>query len=132
MENIFEKYQEDFLKFIKNEGNIEIAYLFGSYADDTYNEATDIDIAVIYKDDIDEYDHAWKNLDVSKIFGYIDVDYIDLEKVNVFLQFEILQKGKLIYCDNEDSLIKFTRKVQDLYIEVNYERQNILKLYCIR
>jgi len=58
MENIFEKYQEDFLKFIKNEGNIEIAYLFGSYADDTYNEATDIDIAVIYKDDIDEYDHA--------------------------------------------------------------------------
>lgn len=127
MENIFKKYEKDFLEYIKREGNIEIAYLFGSYADDTYNENSDVDIAVIYKEDMDEYDHAGKSLDVSKIFGYIDVDYIDLEKVNVFLQFEILQKGKLIHCSNENKLVNFTRKVQEQYIEMDYERQKYFK-----
>lgn len=127
MENIFEKYQNDFLEYIRNEKNIRVAYLFGSYADNTYNENSDIDIAVIYKEDMDEYDHAGKSLDVSKVFGYIHVDYIDLEKVNVFLQFEILKKGKLIYCDDEDYLMGFTRRVQDQYIEMDYERQKYFK-----
>jgi len=127
MENIFKKHEKDFLKYIKKESNIEIAYLFGSYADGTYNENSDIDIAVIYKEGMDEYDHAGKNLDVSKIFEYIDVDYIDLEKINVFLQFEILKKGKLIYCTNEEKLTKFMRKVQDQYIEMDYERQKYFK-----
>lgn len=116
MENIFEKYKKHFLEYIQKEGNIKIAYLFGSYADDTYNENSDIDIAVIYKEEMDEYEHAGKSLDVSKIFNYTHVDYIDLQKINVFLQFEILKKGKLIHCDDEDYLINFTRKVQDQYI----------------
>lgn len=127
MTNIFEKHKEDFLQYIHNEGNIKIAYLFGSYADGTYNENSDIDIAVIYKGDMDEYDHAGKSLDVSKIFNYMHVDYIDLEKVNVFLQFEILKKGKLMYCEDEDYLIDFTRKVQEQYIEMDYERQKYFK-----
>lgn len=127
MENIFEKYKDDFLEFIKKEGNIKIAYLFGSYADDTYNENSDIDIAVIYKQDMDEYDHAGKSLDVSKVFNYIDVDYLDLEKINVFLQFEILKKGKVIYCEDEDYLINFSRRVQEQYIEMDYERQKYFK-----
>lgn len=127
MENIFEKYKEDFLEFIKKEGNIKIAYLFGSYADDTYNENSDIDIAVIYKENMDEYEHAGKSLDVSKVFNYIDVDYLDLEKINVFLQFEILKKGKLIYCDDEEYLAKFSKKVQEQYIEMDYERQKYFK-----
>lgn len=126
MENIFEKYQNDFLDYIKKEGNIKIAYLFGSYADNTYNENSDIDIAVIYKEDMDEYDHAGKSIDVSKVFGYINVDYIDLEKVNVFLQFEILKKGKVIYCEDDKYLTDFMNKVQEQYIEMDYERQK----YC--
>lgn len=128
MSNIFEKYKEDFLQYIRNEENIKIVYLFGSYADGTYNENSDIDIAVIYKGEMDEYDHAGKSLDVSKVFNYIHVDYIDLEKVNVFLQFEILKKGKLIYCEDEDYLIDFTRKVQEQYIEMDYERQKYFEM----
>lgn len=127
MSNIFKKYSNDFLKFVKSEGNITLVYLFGSYADNTYNENSDIDIAVMYDDDIDEYEHAGKSIDVSKIFDNIDVDYIDLNKVNVFLQFEILKKGKLIYCTDEKRLQKFMDKVQRQYIEMNYEKQKYIK-----
>ena len=38
MENIFEKHKEQFLEYIQKEGNIKVAYLFGSYANDTYND----------------------------------------------------------------------------------------------
>lgn len=126
MENIYEKYKNNFLEYIQKEGNIEIAYLFGSYADNSYNENSDIDIAVIYKENVDEYDHAGKSLDVSKIFGYTNVDYIDLEKTTVFLQFEILKKGKLIYCENEEKLTEFNKKVERQYIEMDYERKKYI------
>lgn len=126
MENIFEKHKEKFLEYIKNEGNIKAAYLFGSYADNTYNENSDIDIAIIYKGNMDEYEHAGKSIDVSVVFGNIPVDYIDLEKANVFLQFEILKKGKVIYCENEDELIEFANRVQHLYIEMDYERKKYI------
>lgn len=131
MVNIFEKHKEKFLEYIKKEGNIKVAVLFGSYADDTYDENSDIDIAVIYKENMDEYDHAGKSIDVSRVFGDIEVDYIDLEKINVFLQFEILKKGKIIYCENEDELIEFTNKVQHLYIEMDYERKKYMN-YVLR
>lgn len=127
MENIFEKHKDKFLEYIKKEGNIKVAYLFGSYADDTYNENSDIDIAVMYKDDMDEYDHAGKSIDVSRVFGDIPVDYIDLEKVNVFLQFEILKKGKIIYCENEDDLIQFTNRVQNYINGVSREAKKIME-----
>lgn len=127
MENIFEKHKEEFLEYIKKEGNIKVAYLFGSYADDTYNENSDIDIAIMYKEPVNEYDHAGKSIDVSRVFLDFPVDYIDLERINVFLQFEILSKGKLIYCENEQDLIDFTRRVQDLYIEMDYERKKYIQ-----
>ena len=127
MENIFEKHKDEFLEYIQKEGNIKVAYLFGSYANGKYNENSDIDIAVMYKEQVNEYDHAGKSIDVSRVFSDISVDYIDLERVNVFLQFEILSKGKIIYCEDEQGLIDFTRRVQDLYIEMDYERKKYIQ-----
>ena len=126
MVNIFEKHKDVFLEYIKKEGNIKVAYLFGSYANDTYNENSDVDIAVIYKEPLDEYEHAGKSIDVSRVFGDVTVDYIDLERVNVFLQFEILSKGKIIYFENEQDLIDFSKRVQELYIEMDYERRKYI------
>lgn len=126
MENIFEKHKTEFLEYIKNEGNIKAAYLFGSYADNSYDENSDVDIAVIYKSDMDEYEHAGKAANISKIFGNREVDYIDLEKVNVFLQFEILKKGKVIYSENKEDIIAFTKKVQQQYIEMDYLRKKYI------
>ena len=48
MINIFEKYKDDFLIYIEDEENIKVVYLFGSFADSTYNENSDIDIAIVY------------------------------------------------------------------------------------
>ena len=71
MVNIFEKYKAKYIDYIKEKNNIKIAYLFGSFADGTYNENSDIDIAVIYKSDIDDYDHAGESIEISKIFGFL-------------------------------------------------------------
>lgn len=131
MENIFEKHKKKFLEYIKNEKNIKVAILFGSYANDTYDENSDVDIAVIYKENMDEYEHAGKSIDVSKVFGDTPVDYVDLEKTNIFLQFEIIDKGRIIYCENEEEFMKFSRQVQDKYIEMDYERKKYIS-YVLR
>lgn len=131
MKNIFKKYEKDFIEYIKKEQNIEFAILFGSYANDTYDENSDIDIAVMYKEYVDEYEHAGKSIDISRVFGDIPVDYIDIEKANVFLQFEILEKGKVIYCEDEEDYTDFLRKVQELYIEMDYERKKYIN-YVLR
>lgn len=131
MKNIFKKYEKDFIEYIKKEQNIEFAILFGSYANDTYDENSDIDIAVMYKEYVDEYEHAGKSIDISRVFGDIPVDYIDIEKANVFLQFEILEKGKVIYCEDEEKIAKFSKDVQELYIEMDYERKKYIN-YVLR
>ena len=101
------------------------------FINETYNENSDIDIAVVYKENMNEYDHAGKSIDVSKIFGNTDVDYIDLEKANVFLQFEILSKGKVIYCEDEEKMTELLKRVQVQYIEMNYEKQKYMD-YVLR
>lgn len=126
MVNIFEKYKAKYIDYIKEKNNVKIAYLFGSFADGTYNENSDIDIAIIYKSDIDDYDHAGESIEISKIFGDVDVDYIKLDKANIFLQFEILSKGLLIYCDDDEYLEQYMKKVQEQYIEMNYHKKNYI------
>ncbi len=123
MRNIFEKNKEKLIEFIKKKKNIIAVYLFGSYADNTYNEKSDIDLAVIYSNEVDLSEHVSDMVDLERIFENTKVDYIDLNQVSLFFRFNILKKGKVIYFDNEDKLYDYVYKTQHQYIEMSYSRQ---------
>lgn len=114
MENIFEKYKDKYLDYIKGNKDILAVYLFGSYSDGTYHEKSDIDLGVLYyseeKEHIDR--HLIASVDVEKIFGNTPVDYVDLKSSNIFFRYKVFKTGKVIYCDNEDKLKEYIREHQ--------------------
>lgn len=123
MRNIFEKNKEKLIEFIEKRENIIAVYLFGSYADNTYNEKSDIDLAVLYSNEIDLSEHVSDMVDLERIFENVKVDYIDLNQVSLFFRFSILKNGKAIYVADENKLYDYVYKTQHQYIEMSYSRQ---------
>lgn len=122
MKNIFEKNKDKFIDYIKKNKSIIAVYLFGSYADNTYNEKSDIDLAVLYDIDYNVLEHASDMIDIERIFDNTKIDYIDLTKVNLFFRFNILKNGKIIYVTDEDKLYQYVYKTQHQYIEMKPSR----------
>jgi predicted nucleotidyltransferase len=91
----------NFLHLLKeNNINVERTYLFGSYANGTYNEWSDIDLALIsndfsgniYQDKIDLISYIYiAGKDISPI-PYRSEDFEN----SIFAREEILKKGVLI------------------------------------
>ena len=125
MKNIFLENKNTFEEFIKKDNNVVAVYLFGSYADNTFNEKSDIDIAVLYKDNNLDV-HLKNQVEAEKIFNNISIDYINLNDAGLFFKFSILKKGKLIYLNEKYSKYfyeEYLRKIQDNYIEMSYSKK---------
>lgn len=121
--NKFEKNKNKLFRYLKSFDDILGVYLFGSYNDGSYNENSDIDIAVVYNKKKDVLEHDSMSVDIEKIFDNTKVDYINLEDVNIFFKFKIIKNGKLIYVTNEDKLYEYIHKVQNQYIEMSYSKK---------
>lgn len=122
MKNVFERNKEKLIKYIKEKDNIIAIYLFGSFADGSYNEKSDIDLAVLYEKKYDFTLQVSDMIDIEKIFENTKVDYIDLEEVNLFFRFSILKNGKIIYVKNEEKLYDYIHRTQISYIDMKYSR----------
>ena len=86
-------------KLLQNDSNIEFAYLFGSYNDGSYDERSDLDIA-LYLNDYSFDKQLSISFELSKALEK-NVDLVILNSVkNLYLLDDILQKGTLLK-DNE-------------------------------
>jgi predicted nucleotidyltransferase len=84
---------EEFLKkfFKKAEG----VWLFGSLVDNTFNENSDIDIAVLYREKKSPLEIFKMQEELFLKFDK-DVDLVDLASVDDVFAYEIVTKGKKI------------------------------------
>jgi len=73
--------------------NAEAIYIFGSFADNSFNENSDIDIAVLYKNRFDRVKLFNMQNELSLKFNR-DVDLVDLQDVNDVFAYEIINKAK--------------------------------------
>ena len=119
MENNIES---SIVKILSNEISCEAIVLFGSYARQTQNSESDIDIAIKVKEKIDNK----KLYELQTILDNKDVDLINLDEIGDTFRYEILISGKTLYCEDE---FKFEMYKLDMYrefLELNESRQIII------
>jgi uncharacterized protein len=109
---------------------VQAIYLFGSYADGTENDNSDIDIALLLPH---EQSKREQSLAMSPVRFELEketkrnVDVVNLRQVSTVFQKEIVVNGKRIYCRDEYGAETFEMLVLSLYVKLNEERAGILE-----
>lgn len=96
------------IKDILADFGLELLILFGSYESQSFNENSDIDLAVKVK----KIDSLKKNQDhvlysISKIFDLRPVDLVVLNHADPLIKFKIASEGKLLYQNEKGLFEKF-------------------------
>jgi hypothetical protein len=101
--------QDSLKQFFKSDDRVVFGYLFGSFASNTQNRSSDVDIALFLKDtSLDNYLQI--NYELSKLLKK-DVDLIVLNDVkNIYLLDDILTNGIIV--KDESKRIDFELKKQ--------------------
>lgn len=84
---------------------VKVGVLFGSHVDETMTAESDVDVAVVFKDDLsrDERHQARLNIivDLMETLGRNDVDVIDLKGTRPAVSASALQTGIVLVGDEE-------------------------------
>ena len=121
MNNKIKKNIKDKLKkYFSRQNEIIAAYIFGSFLKQRFNNRSDIDLAVIFREKLDKFDRFNLKLKmIAEIEELInrEIDLIDFEKVDLKIQHQILD-GELLYCNNNDRRVKLEKKTILNYIDM--------------
>jgi predicted nucleotidyltransferase len=136
-ENILDSIIDRLYKYFCENQQILFAYLFGSYADDTANDLSDIDVAVYYDKSkyrmLESEQYLSMKMELEGLLKK-DVDIIVLNEAKPFLKSRIINKHIKIF--SRDTLAESRFISQSLgeyfdilpYLDMEYERAvSILK-----
>lgn len=119
------KIQAEIINFLVEKISPTLIYIFGSTVKGTANMNSDIDIAYLSNQKMDEYETFML---AQELAGKInnDVDLIDLKKASTVFQSQVVSTGKVIYCLNDEARMNFEMKTLKMYAKLNEERQGII------
>lgn len=103
-------------------------YIFGSYADNTANRESDIDIAFLSFEKIGAVE-KWKIQEELASLLDIDVDLVDLKDATVVLRAEVVENGKLIFSADKYQVDYFEMTTYSMYADLNETRADIINDY---
>jgi predicted nucleotidyltransferase len=111
----------EFVERISKECPIKFAYLFGSFATGTFNNMSDVDIAVMFEEDLLAMNEAILRgllMEEGKALFKRDVDIVNLKNANIFLKYSIIKDGIILKDHEERSL--FEASVLREYLDFSY------------
>lgn len=108
------------------EFDVSTIYLFGSANRNELREDSDIDIAFLSDNNIDEYECFMKAQKIADVFKR-DVDLIDLRKASTVFKAQIIGTGTVIFCSDNIKRAYFEMRSLKEYALLNEERAEILK-----
>ena len=103
---------------------LQALYIFGSYADGTATNTSDIDIAYLTTEALS----PTRRWDVSQELAILlshDVDLIELSQTNTIFRYQILSKGTRIYGEGYD-VESFETLAYSFYLRFQEERKPIV------
>lgn len=104
----------------------EVIVLFGSYARNTQNEESDIDIAIKSNREISKKEIFETRLELEEVIKN-DIDLINLDSINDDFKYEILMNGKTLYCKDQLKFELYKLDMCQEYFDLNESRQSIIE-----
>lgn len=111
---------------------ISMAYLYGSFLDDTFNKFSDIDIALILKDLPDKHQQMQLEMKITALLDKRFTKPFDVRTINnapLKVKGEVVTHGKLIYCVDEEVRVDFETYVRDRYFDFLPTLKNMREIY---
>lgn len=106
----------------------QVIYLFGSQANDTASDTSDVDLAVLLPyDDYKDKELVFFDLksELDQLIK-INVDLVNLRTASVVFHKEVLNNSKTIFCSDENAKLNFEMYAMSFYQKLNEERKEIL------
>ncbi|MBF0338518.1 MAG: nucleotidyltransferase domain-containing protein [Nitrospirae bacterium] len=106
---------------------IVFAVVFGSFAQDRATRVSDMDIGLYTERRIDLLELGLVIADLETVcHGRVDVVTLnELYKTNPVLAYDVVSKGQLILCRDDDSFTDFKRETFLYYLDTAYLRANV-------
>ncbi|MBB3867347.1 nucleotidyltransferase domain-containing protein [Parageobacillus toebii NBRC 107807] len=114
------------VQFLVKKINPYVIYLFGSEAQQQARQDSDIDLAFLSERTLSHYERFMIAGELAAILN-CDVDLVDLKEAATVFQAQVVGKGKVLYCADDDKKAQFEMKVFKEYAKLNEERAEILE-----
>ena len=115
----------EIIPVLRDKAAAELVILFGSAANGTLRDDSDIDLAFLSEKELDAYAVFCIGQDLASLLGR-DVDLIDIKKASTVLKARIIGTGRALYCSNESKKHEFQIRALKEYALLNEERKVIL------
>lgn len=105
-----ERYRDRLKEIFKAHG-VVLAYLFGSQAQGKAGPLSDVDVAVLFGDDVPQEERFDRVLElIGELMGVFhrnDIYVVDLGKAPPLLRNEVRRSGQLLYCPDDRVRVQF-------------------------
>ncbi len=100
--------------------------VFGSYAQGSAREDSDLDIAYFAEKQLSAYERFLLAGEIAQSCN-VDVDLVDIKTVDTVFAAQIFSSGNVIDCKDENTFVKERMKALSMYVTLNEQRAEILK-----
>ena len=127
------KRNREKLNKIFSQNHVILAYVFGSCARGKQGPLSDIDIAVLFSEELPKKDHFDKELnlalEIGDLFKVDRVDIINLKTVNdPLLKHSAVFKGKAIFVKDKKLKFRLESQIMKAYEDTKYLREVAYKI----
>jgi predicted nucleotidyltransferase len=131
-----EKLISRLAEFFKSREYVELAYLFGSTAEDNRGPLSDIDIGVYLSSKLTKGEKIDRRLELTaELEGFLKTDRIDLVVMNdasPVINFEIIKPNIPLFIRDEDLKHEIEQKVMSRYLDRKYHEDLLNRAFLER
>lgn len=109
-------------RVLNSRADVELAYVFGSTSRGERRVDSDLDIAILFKEQLPPGDELQLRDELGAAAG-VDVDLVVLNQASPLLAHEIISEGKVIVDSGEESQAAFEMRVLSMYLDTSHLRK---------
>jgi len=103
--------------FFQGQRDVEVVYLFGSWAKGNASESSDIDLGIVTKGKFSWEDYYELCAKVAKLFRSDRFDLIWLNRADPVLKFLVIKEGEVLFYRDPDALNDYEFKAKGEYYD---------------